>query len=66
MIVEHGQGVASLYAHLSRIEVREGQRVGRGETMALSGATGRVTGPHLHLGLFCRGVSIDPGPVLGL
>lgn len=66
LIVEHGQGVASLYAHLSRIDVREGQEVARGESMAHSGATGRVTGPHLHLGFFVRGVSIDPGPVLGL
>ena len=64
VLVEHGQGVTTLYAHLSHMLVSEGQGVSRGEKIAEMGATGRVTGPHLHLGLFWRGTALDPRPVL--
>ncbi len=60
VVIDHGHGVNTLYAHLSRIDVREGQMVGKGERIALSGATGRVTGPHLHFSLSWYQVWLDP------
>ena len=64
VIIDHGAGVQTLYAHLSRLDVREGQRVAPGAVIALSGATGRVTGPHLHFGLAWYGLQLDPAPYL--
>jgi len=64
LLIEHGHGVTTLYAHMSRLDVREGDPVGRGQLIGLSGATGRVTGPHLHLGMFWLSTSVDPRPVL--
>jgi murein DD-endopeptidase MepM/ murein hydrolase activator NlpD len=64
VVIDHGHGVNTLYAHLSRIDVREGQAVARGERIALSGATGRVTGPHLHFSLSWYQVWLDPQPVV--
>ncbi|MBO4301444.1 MAG: M23 family metallopeptidase [Desulfovibrio sp.] len=63
--INHGEGVFTAYLHLSRILVREGQRVRRGENVGLVGATGRVTGPHLHLSFIVQGESVDPQPFLG-
>jgi murein DD-endopeptidase MepM/ murein hydrolase activator NlpD len=60
VIVDHGLGVILLYAHLSRIDVKVGQTVEKGELLGLSGATGRVTGPHLHWGLRIQGARVDP------
>ena len=48
VLVDHGGGVWTIYGHLSRIDVRRGQAVEAGELVALSGATGQATGPHLH------------------
>jgi hypothetical protein len=64
VILDHGHGVQSLYAHASRLEVAEGAQVAAGERIALIGATGRVTGPHLHLGLNWYGTAVDPEPML--
>ena len=64
MLIEHGHGVTTLYAHMSRLDLREGDTVLRGQVIGASGATGRVTGPHLHLGLFWLSTSLDPRPVL--
>lgn len=64
LLVEHGHGVTTLYAHMSRLDVRPGEEVLRGQVIGASGATGRVTGPHLHLGLFWLSTSLDPRPVL--
>lgn len=64
MLIEHGHGVTTLYAHMSRMDLREGEAVSRGQVIGASGATGRVTGPHLHLGLFWLSTSLDPRPVL--
>ncbi|MBP0444843.1 M23 family metallopeptidase [Roseomonas sp. SSH11] len=64
MLIEHGHGVTTLYAHMSRLDLQEGDTVSRGQVIGASGATGRVTGPHLHLGLFWLSTSVDPRPVL--
>ncbi|HEY9627529.1 MAG TPA: M23 family metallopeptidase [Coleofasciculaceae cyanobacterium] len=60
--VDHGQGVVSIFLHLSRIDVKEGDIVSPGQQLGAVGATGGVTGPHLHWGLYVNGQSIDPVP----
>jgi Peptidase family M23 len=60
VVIDHGLGVMSVYMHLSKIEVAVGGRVHRGQIIALSGATGRATGPHLHLGVRWQGSYLDP------
>jgi murein DD-endopeptidase MepM/ murein hydrolase activator NlpD len=61
VLVDHDNGLSSLYAHLSNILVKPGQRVERGEVIALSGNTGISTGPHLHLTIYAtQGVRIGP------
>ncbi|MGI6076532.1 MAG: M23 family metallopeptidase [Pyramidobacter sp.] len=62
--VDHGSGVYSAYFHLSKILVKDGQSVKAGDLLALTGATGRVTGPHLHLGICSGGTWLDPLPLL--
>lgn len=64
VVLDHGHGINTLYAHLSEVHVREGQAVARGERIAAMGATGRVTGPHLHLSLSWYTTWLDPQPVL--
>ncbi|TAF55724.1 MAG: M23 family metallopeptidase [Oscillatoriales cyanobacterium] len=58
--LNHGQGVTTMYLHLSEIYVREGDRVRAGETIGAVGATGISTGPHLHWGFFVHGEAVDP------
>ncbi len=58
--IDHGQGMISLFAHLSEIDVKIGQHVAKGEIVGKVGATGRVTGPHLHWSLGLNGSWIDP------
>jgi murein DD-endopeptidase MepM/ murein hydrolase activator NlpD len=60
VVIDHGLGVFSLLAHLSRIDVKEGQLVRAGGVVGLVGATGRVTGPHLHWALRVGGARVDP------
>jgi murein DD-endopeptidase MepM/ murein hydrolase activator NlpD len=60
--LDHGQGVVSLYLHLSRISVKPGQMVQAGQVIGALGNTGASTGPHLHWGLYVNGQSIDPVP----
>ncbi len=60
VFVGHGQGFITLYIHLSRIDVKEGDAVERGALLGLSGATGRVTGPHLHWAVLLNGAYVDP------
>ena len=66
VIIDHGLGLFTLSMHLSRIDVREGQNVLRGERLGLSGATGRVTGPHLHWAVRWQGAYLDPAKLLRL
>jgi murein DD-endopeptidase MepM/ murein hydrolase activator NlpD len=65
VILDHGLGVTTIYAHLATISVSEGQSVHRGEVIGTVGKTGRATGPHLHFGVNVRGVGVDPAQVLG-
>ena len=58
--IDHGNGLLSLYAHLSKINVKQGQQVNRGQTIGKVGKTGRVTGPHLHWSVYLNGNAIDP------
>jgi murein DD-endopeptidase MepM/ murein hydrolase activator NlpD len=66
VILDHGLGLYTTSMHLSRIRVREGERVAAGALLGLSGATGRVTGPHLHWAVRWQGASLDPAQLLGL
>jgi murein DD-endopeptidase MepM/ murein hydrolase activator NlpD len=60
VVVDHGAGLLSLMAHLSRIDVEQGRYVAAGELLGQSGSTGRVTGPHLHWAVRLSGANIDP------
>jgi murein DD-endopeptidase MepM/ murein hydrolase activator NlpD len=62
--IDHGNGYHTWYAHLSRAEVHAGQRVTKGQLIALSGSSGESTGPHLHYQLMYQGQPIDPQPFL--
>ena len=65
LIVDHGAGLSSAFLHLSRIDVAEGEAVRQGQPIGAVGATGRVTGPHLHWGIQWRGAKLDPLLVAG-
>ena len=66
IVIDHGQGLMSLYLHLSDFKVKEGDAVTTGEVVAESGASGRATGAHLHLAVRWQGVYLDPAVVLRL
>ena len=59
VILDHGQGLSTIYMHFSKFTVHEGDHVERGQQLGESGATGRVTGPHLHVSVLWRGVALD-------
>jgi murein DD-endopeptidase MepM/ murein hydrolase activator NlpD len=64
VFLDHGDGLISMYFHLSEVAVEEGALVERGEALGRVGQTGRATGPHLHFGLRWRGARIDPDSLL--
>jgi murein DD-endopeptidase MepM/ murein hydrolase activator NlpD len=66
VIIDHGLGLYTLSMHFSRIDVHEGQHVVAGDRLGLSGATGRVTGPHLHWAVRWESAYLDPGKLLRL
>lgn len=66
VVIDHGQGVLSLYLHLSQFKVKEGDTVNKSQLIALSGGTGRATGPHLHLAVRWQGSYVNPATLLGL
>jgi murein DD-endopeptidase MepM/ murein hydrolase activator NlpD len=66
VIVDHGLGIYTLYAHLSRIDVKKDAIVERAQVIGLAGATGRVTGPHLHWGARVQNARVDPFSLVNL
>ena len=66
VIVDHGLGIYTLYAHLSRIDVEKDAMVERAQEIGLAGATGRVTGPHLHWGARVQNARVDPFSLINL
>lgn len=66
VFIDHGLGVYSVYLHLSEIRVVPGQMLEKGELLGLAGATGRVTGPHLHWGVRVQNARVDPFSLLAL
>ena len=66
VVVDHGQQFETMYMHFSRIDVHVGDHVRKGQRLGLSGATGRVTGPHLHLGVRWQGTYLDPAILLNM
>ena len=66
VVLDHGQGLLTLYLHLSEIKVKEGEHVARGGEIGLSGGTGRATGPHLHIAVRWQGIYLNPATLLNL
>jgi murein DD-endopeptidase MepM/ murein hydrolase activator NlpD len=66
VVIDHGQGLLTLYLHLSEIKVKEGENVSRGQEIGLSGGTGRATGPHLHVAVRWQGTYLDPARLMQL
>lgn len=66
IVIDHGQGLLTLYLHLSEFKAKEGDTVKRGQVIGLSGGTGRATGPHLHVAVRWQGTYLDPGRLLQL
>jgi len=66
VVLDHGQGLLTLYLHLSEFKVKEGEQVKRGQVIGLSGGTGRATGPHLHVAVRWQGTYLDPAQLMRL
>jgi murein DD-endopeptidase MepM/ murein hydrolase activator NlpD len=66
VVIDHGQGLETLYLHLSEFKVKEGDAVKRGQEIGRSGGTGRATGPHLHVSVRWQGTYLDPARLVQL
>ena len=66
VVIDHGQGLLTLYLHLSEMRVKPGERVIKGQQIGLSGGTGRATGPHLHLAVRWQGIYLNPAGLFAL
>jgi murein DD-endopeptidase MepM/ murein hydrolase activator NlpD len=66
VVLDHGQGLMTLYLHLSEIKVKQGEKIEGGQQIGLSGGTGRASGPHLHLAVRWQGVYLNPAILLSL
>ena len=64
VIVDHGMGLISIFAHLSKIDVQIDERIEKGDKIGQIGMTGRATGPHLHWGMYLENKSVDPMSVI--
>lgn len=60
VIIDHGMGLISIFAHLSKIDVKENEILEKGEKIGQIGMTGRATGPHLHWGMYLENKTVDP------
>lgn len=60
VIIDHGTEIFTIYAHLSKVSVKAGQRIEKGQLIGLTGVTGRVSGPHLHWGIKVKGIAVSP------
>ncbi|MBO0725047.1 MAG: M23 family metallopeptidase [Blastocatellia bacterium] len=66
VVIDHGQGLFTLYMHLSEIKAHEGDTVSKRQIIGLSGKTGRATAPHLHVGVRWQGIYLDPSALLAM
>jgi len=66
VIIDHGNQLFSIYMHFSRLQVKAGEMVKKGQLLGLSGATGRVTGPHLHVSMRWSGENLNPAALLAM
>ena len=64
LMLDHGFGLSSVFAHLSKILVKPGQKIRQGQRIAEIGMTGRVTGPHVHWGIYWHDIAVDPALLL--
>ena len=60
VVIDHGRGIYTQYYHMSKLKVKVGEMVEKGQVLGLAGSTGRSTGPHLHFGVKVQGVTVDP------
>jgi len=60
VMIDHGQGLVTMFCHMDRVDVKAGQKIQQGEIIGTVGATGRVTGPHLHLGVSLNNARVEP------
>lgn len=60
VLIDHGHGIYTCYFHMSKFDVKEGEKVKKGDVLGLSGDSGRVSGPHLHFGIRVSGKQVDP------
>jgi murein DD-endopeptidase MepM/ murein hydrolase activator NlpD len=65
VMIDHGHGLHSIYAHMQEVLVEVGQAVARGAPLGTVGATGRATGPHLHWGVYWFEEAVDPALLVG-
>ncbi|HEY6770686.1 MAG TPA: M23 family metallopeptidase [Candidatus Sulfotelmatobacter sp.] len=66
VVIDHGQGLLTIYMHLSEFTVKEGERIKRGDRIGFSGGSGRATGPHLHVSVRWQGAYLDPASLMRL